>query len=321
MSHMEALEAFTHTDPHWTSPHWVAHADEAIRVLCFRSGPGVPVLIVPPQAGHHSNICDFAPGQSLVECAAAQHAGPVYAIEWRSCTFERRHEGIEDLLGQMALAVEVVGQPCHLIGLCQGGWLSAIHAAMRPESVASLTTGGAPIDTKAGDSSLHQATRLPLAFFQGLVAMGGGRMSGDLMLVGWKSSDPFKHYVARHFKTDERTRRFYGWYNHTQFLPGTLYLWIMDRFFQHNDMGRNELTIDGQHVDLHALRRIAKVNIVYGATDDITPAAQALALLRYVQGANIHEVDTGGHIGLFMSGAAVNGPWARLFGGLSEVAA
>lgn len=300
------------TSAPWTTPHTVDHDDAAIRVLQFSHGQGTPVLIVPPQAGHHSCIADYAQGQSLVECAVANSTGPVYCIEWKSCTHGRRHEGIADLLSQLGTAIEVTGR-CHVVGLCQGGWLATIYAALHPDSVAGLTIAGAPIDTHVGESVLHSIVRAPYMMFQTLVFWGGGLMRGQMMLAGWKSGSPYQHYVERYQRDDPASERFYRWYDHVQDLAGGWYLWAIDSLFQRNLLGRNEMEISGRSVDLGELSNMP-VNIVTGERDDITPPEQSLALLRHTE-ATTHQVDAG-HIGVFMSARGIRDVWAPLFGGL-----
>jgi len=44
----------------------------------------------------------------------------------------------------------------NLVGLCQGGWMSAMCAARFPRKVASLVLAGAPIDTDAGNGPIKR---------------------------------------------------------------------------------------------------------------------------------------------------------------------
>lgn len=303
-------------DKHWVTPYSVQHEDNAIRLLQFSSGVGKPVLVVPPQAGHHSSIADYGPNQSLVASAVKHTDSPIYAIEWKSCSFDRKDESIIDLLNQVKIAVEKVNDSCHLIGLCQGGWLSAIYSSLHPEKVESLTIAGAPIDTHAGSSVLHQITRLPFLWFKSLVVMSGGIMPGDLMLTGWKSGNPYQHYVKRYQNPTPDTKRFYQWYDYTQDLAGEWYLWAIDKLFQKNELGRNVLSINSTTVDLRQLSRLSKVNIVVGEKDDITPPEQSLALLKYVN-ANVHYTDAG-HIGVFMSKNVISNTWNKLFTSIND---
>ncbi len=107
---------FNTTDSFWYSAYHCVYEDAAIRLLQFNTGEGTPLLIVPPQAGHHSYIADFGQDQSLVQCAMAHTERPVFAVEWKSCTFERRHEGISELQSQLNTAVDHAGCNVTLVG-------------------------------------------------------------------------------------------------------------------------------------------------------------------------------------------------------------
>ena len=300
---------------HWQTPHQVKHETDAIRLLQFSYAPGVPLIIVPPQAGHHSYIADYGPGQSLAECAATYYPGSVYVIEWKSCTHKRRNEGIVDLLLQLNSAVASVGDYATLVGLCQGGWLATIYAALHSENVASLVIAGAPIDTHAGKSVIHKAVEMPMWMYRVAVLMGCGRMRGQTMLASWKSNDPIKHYFSRYANPGADADRFYKWYDHTQDLAGGWYLWAVEYLFKKNHLFLNKLKIGNTRVDLNDLQQLNSIHIVTGEKDDITPAMQSHALLLYAN-AETHSVDAG-HIGVFMGKKGIKTVWAPLFAKLS----
>jgi len=302
----------------WPTPHQNVYETNAVKLLQFSQGIGTPVVIIPPQAGHHSNIADYAPNQSLVQSAAKNYTGSVYVIEWKSCTYTRRNEGIEDLLSQLNECVSHVGGSATLVGLCQGGWLATIYAALYPNQVSSLVIAGAPIDTKAGNSVIHRATKTPLVLYKAIVMLSGGLMLGQTMLTAWKSSDLSKHYFERYVYPDDDARRFYKWYDHTQDLAGKWYLWAVEHLFKKNLLGKNELTIDGVKVDLSVLNSLKGVHIVTGVRDDITPSEQSLALQRYTR-AQTYLVDAG-HIGVFMSHRGICDVWNGLFAKLDAAA-
>jgi poly(3-hydroxyalkanoate) synthetase len=298
----------------WHTPHRVVYETDAVRLLQFSHTQGTPLIIVPPQAGHHSNIADYAKGQSLVECAVLSCHGSVYAIEWKSCTYDRRDEGILDLIDQLSQCVTTVGGRASLVGLCQGGWLAVIYAMLNTERVSSLVIAGAPIDTKAGNSSIHAATKVPLIVYQTIVLLSGGLMLGETMLAAWKSSNISKHYFTRYLTPDDDSKRFYKWYDHTQHIAGRWYLWAVEYLFKKNKLGTNELKIANQPTDLRELQKLNSVHIVTGLRDDITPPEQSLALQRYTV-AQTHSVDAG-HIGVFMSNNGITNVWHHLFAGL-----
>lgn len=120
------------------------------------------ILIISPQAGHHSCIADFGRGQSLVEAALKAGKRSVYASEWKGATLERKDETIDDFILAMRECIKSINAKVTLIGLCQGGWQSAIYAALFPEDVTSLVLAAAPIDFHAGNSKIGKCT----AFFR-----------------------------------------------------------------------------------------------------------------------------------------------------------
>lgn len=301
---------FTTTDTFWYSAYHCVYEDTAIRLLQFNNGNGVPLVIIPPQAGHHSYIADFGEDQSLVQCAMEYSDRPVFAIEWKSCTFERRFEGITDLLQQLDTAVDWAGGTATLVGLCQGGWLSVIYSILHPKKVTSLIIAGAPIDTHAGDSVLESAIRMPLTLYRYMVALGGGLMRGEFMLMGWKSGNPHTHYVKRYTEPSTKTEAFYRWYDHTQNIAGWgWYLWAIEHLFKKNRLGRNELVVNDHHIDLSQIQ--CPVSIVTGKTDDVTPSEQTLALMQYTE-AKAYQINAG-HVGVFMGRDGIKHIWPRLF--------
>ncbi|MEQ6411013.1 alpha/beta hydrolase, partial [Salmonella enterica subsp. enterica serovar Enteritidis] len=44
------------------------------------------------------------------------------------------------------VAVDTIGPPVDLAGLCQGGWLSLLYAARFPDKVRRLVLAGSPVD-------------------------------------------------------------------------------------------------------------------------------------------------------------------------------
>jgi len=68
---------------------------------------------------------------------------------------------------------------------------SVVYAGLHPEHVNTLTIGGAPIDTHAGQFAVQEWTRLlarrnELAVYRTLVRLGGGVQRGKHQLTGFK---------------------------------------------------------------------------------------------------------------------------------------
>src|ERR1700694_2254013 len=120
------------------------------------SAKGTPVLIDPPYAGHSSSIVDYAKGQSLVETLRAAGHDHVLVMDWKGATTEMKDYDIDSYLAEINVVVDDLRAPVHLVGLCQGGWMSAMYASRFPGKVRSLVLAGAPIDTNAGSGRFER---------------------------------------------------------------------------------------------------------------------------------------------------------------------
>ena len=144
-------------------------------------------------------IADYASGQSLVETLLGNGIGHVALTDWKSATEDMKDLEIDNYLADMVVAIDDLGGRVNLVGLCQGGWMSAMVAARFPDKVNSLVLAGAPIDTDAGDGPIKRmAHESPVSFYEELVTLGGGLMRGKFMLQGWKNMHPEEHYVRQH---------------------------------------------------------------------------------------------------------------------------
>jgi len=308
--------------PEWSTPNRVIYEDDAVALRRFDEGrAGDPILIVPPQAGHHSCIADYSPDHSLVRTCLKETTGPVFAIEWKSSTPKRKDETIDDLVKQMVMCVKMAGAPVTLAGLCQGGWLSAIYAAVFPRDVRSLILAASPIDFTAGGGKIQDLVHaLPLGYYQYLVGCGGGNMSGDLMLMGWKFMNAYDRYVGdylnlwvnvRNDAYHERTQRFMGWYDYAQDIPGGWYLQVVKDLFKDNKLIKGEFEVFGKPVDLGSIT--CPLVLLAGERDDITLTPQVYNAEHYASTPKEHIfkaiIPRAGHISVFMGQRALQHEW------------
>ncbi len=141
-------------------------------------------------------IADYHDGQSLVQTLLANGLGRVVLTDWKPATADMKDLEVDNYLAEMVVAIDDLGGRVILVGLCQGGWVSAMIAARFPEKVNTLVLAGAPIDTDAGDGPIKRmAHQSPMSFYRELVGLGGGLMQGKFMLQGWKNMNPEQHYV------------------------------------------------------------------------------------------------------------------------------
>lgn len=311
----------------WATANQVLLDLDTMRVRDFALGGtparSVPVLVDAPYAGHDSTIADYAKGQSLVETLLATGLSRVLVTDWKAATPAMRDFDIDKYLAEINVVVDDLGGAAHLVGLCQGGWLSAMYACRFPGKVRSLVLAGSPIDTDAGDGPIKRmAHRLPIGFYEELVAAGDGRMLGRMMLAGWKNMHPDAQYVGkyldlyRHIEDKsyiDRTEKFEDWYENAIDLPGRYYLQAIDDLFQHNRFAQGEFVGLGRRLDLKQVT--VPVYLLAGDADDITTPEQVFGaerLLGTLARSVVKQRVPGGHIGLFMGKRTLREAWPKI---------
>jgi len=126
------------------------------------------------------------------------------ALDWKDATPEMKDYDIDTYLAEINIVVDDLRTPVHLVGLCQGGWMSAMYASRFPDKVRTLVLAGAPIDTDTGNGPIKRmAHGLPMSVYRNLVAAGGGRMCGEVMLAGWKNMHPGEQYPTKYIDVYE----------------------------------------------------------------------------------------------------------------------
>jgi poly(3-hydroxyalkanoate) synthetase len=294
-----------------------------LRTMALREygeAAGIPTLVDAPYAGHTAMIADYHRGQSLIETLLSNGIGRVVLTDWKSATPDMKDLDIDSYLAEMLVAVDDLGGRVNLVGLCQGGWLSAMLTARFPEKVNALVLAGAPIDTAAGKGPIKRMVQeYPVSFYEELVALGDGLMRGKFMLQGWKNMHPAQHYIKDHVDLYEhiedpayltKEESFKSWYENPIDLPGRWYLQAITQIFKENRLAKGEFTGLGRKLDLHKIA--CPLYLLAGAADDITPPEQVLDAAKYVgtpKAAIVQKTVPGGHIGLFMGARTLKEHW------------
>jgi len=281
------------------------------------------VLIDPPYAGHSSSLADYAKGQSLVETLRAAGHDRVFVMDWKGATSQMKDYDIDTYLAEINVVVDDLRTPVHLVGLCQGGWMSAMYACRFPDKIRSLVLAGAPIDTDAGNGPIKRmAHGLPMSVYRNFVAAGGGRMRGEVMLAGWKNMHPGEQYLTKyidlyHHIEDEvyvaRSEHFERWFENALDLPGRYYLQAIEELFKANRFAKGEFIGLGRRLSLKDIK--VPLYLLAGETDDITTREQVFAAARLVgtpHSAVVTRMSPGGHIGLFMGSKTLAEAWPAI---------
>jgi poly(3-hydroxyalkanoate) synthetase len=307
----------------WSTPNTVALELPSMRLREFSRGNATqaPVLICAPYALHGALIADFAPGHSLVEALQKDGVSRIYVPDWRTATPETRYLSIDNYLADLNVAIDEMGAPVDLVGLCQGGWLSLVYAARFPGKVRRLVLAGAPVDVSTPSDLSKMVAAVPQAAFEQMVQQGDGLVSGEHMLNFWNT--PFtQHDVEAVLQrnlgdgSDEAARlldRFERWDRATLDLPGTYYLEVTDRVFRQNLIARGGFVALGRSIDLAEVR--VPVFLLAGADDIVVPRDQAFATARLLgtpPAWREQACEPCGHLSLFMGRVALGHSWRRV---------
>ena len=307
----------------WTTPNTVALELASMRLRNFSTDKGgLATLICAPYALHRATIADFAPGHSVVEALRQGGLSRVFVTDWRLASPETRYFSIDNYLADLNVAVDELGPPVDLIGLCQGGWLALVYAARFPKKVRRLVLVGAPIDLAAAESQLSRfVADVPLRMFDELVREGEGIVHGDSMLGPWAASSGFNDAEAvlqnppglDSARGRELCDRFRQWYSETLDLPGVFYLQVVKWLFKENRIAEGRFVALGQQVDLAQLR--APIFLLAAGNDEVVSVDQLFATTRLVgTPAEWLEKMTEpcGHLSLFLGSKALDGSWRKI---------
>src|SRR5882757_5152310 len=233
------------------------------------------------------------------------------------------------VLADLDVLVDRVGGLVDLIGLCQGGWLSLVYAALFPAKVRKLVMAGSPVDIAARQSRLSAlAETTPLIMFQSLVNLGDGRVIGRNIAKFWGNGTDANGIreslqTVQPIGSSEFTQLeaiFKNWNSCTIDLPGTYYLEVIEKLYRRNELASGSLVALGQKIDLSRLQ--LPIYLLAGSADEVVAPEQLLAVVRlvgtqpeYVR----HEVAPCNHLGLFMGRRTLEEYWPRIVRWMKEV--
>jgi poly(3-hydroxyalkanoate) synthetase len=310
-------------DNHWTTPNRIHLELGTMRLRDFSRAENGPVaLICAPFALHRATIADFAPGHSLVETLLGNGIARIHVTDWRSATTNMRHLSIDNYLADLNVAVDELGPPVDLIGLCQGGWLALAFAARFPQKVGCLVLAGAPVDIAAADSKVASiAKSTPMAVFERLVRAGGGCVLGQRMLHMWSAtpSAPEEKLIlqiggdGKAASTGVLLQRFRDWYAETVDLPGDYYLQVVSWIFKENRLAEGAFVALGRRIDLATIRH--PIFLLAGRDDDLAAVDQVFGAARYVSTAKSDIetlVEPCRHHSLFLGAKVLRHAWPRI---------
>lgn len=305
------------------TPAEVVHAENTWRLLRYRGAAdfATPVLLVPSLINRHY-VLDLRPGRSFAEFLV-EHGHDVYIVDWGTPGDEDRHLEWDDIVDRyLGRAIRVAArrsrqERVHLLGYCLGGTLAAVHAAARPEHIASLMLVAAPVDFHQG-GLLARWTTTP-TFDLDALADATGNVPWPLMQASFHMLRPtlnlsklvsmidraWDDEFLDHFAALER------WGNDNVSFPGRAYRRYVQELYRENRLVTGSFTMSGRPARLDAIRQ--PVMVVSFAHDHIVPDRSATAALDLVSSPDKTLLRVpGGHVGAMVSRRAREGLWGQL---------
>lgn len=312
--------------PVGSTPADVVHRENKWRLLRYRpagSGPRfeTPVLLVPSLINRHY-VMDLLPGKSMAEdLVAAGH--DVYCIDWGTPGDEDRYVTFDDVCDKyLGRAIRHVARSSprkkvHVLGYCLGGTLAVIHAAARPEHVASLLLLAAPVSFD-NDGLLSVWTRTP-TFDVGTLVEGFGNVPWQLMQGAFHMLRPTLGLsktvgLFDRAANDEFLDGFLAletWGNDNVSFPGECYRQYIEQLYRGDALMRGTFSLSGIPVRLENIE--CPVTCVVFEHDNIVPWESAAVLLDRISSKDKQLLKLpGGHVGAVVSKAAKKNLWPRM---------
>ncbi|HVY47497.1 MAG TPA: alpha/beta fold hydrolase [Minicystis sp.] len=311
--------------PVGTTPADVVYAENKWRLLRYRPlAPrrfATPVLLVPSLINRHY-VLDLLPGKSFAEWMV-RNGHDVFVIDWGTPEDEDRYVTFDDVadryLGRaLRKAARAAGaERAHLLGYCLGGTLTAIHAAVRPEHVATLTLLAAPIAFH-DDGLLSQWTRTPTFDVDALVE-ATGNVPWPLMQSAFHMLRPTMNLaklvgLLDRAWDDEFLDGFLAietWGNDNVSFPGACYRRYIEELYRGDALVRGAFSLSGEPARLESIA--CPTLAVTFEHDHIVPWKSAAIVLERVASRDKHHVHLpGGHVGAVVSKKAAAGLWPAI---------
>ena len=308
------------------TPADVVHHENKWRLLRYRPDHAAkarhrtPILLVPSLINRHY-VLDLMPRKSFVEHLVAQ-GHDVFTLDWGTPGAEDRYLTFDDICDRyIGRAVRVAaregGGKLHLFGYCLGGTLAAIHAAVRPERIASLTLVAAPVTF--ADGGLLAAWTRSATFDVGALVEAFGNVPWPLMQAAFHLLRPTLGLMKLVSLVDRAWDDEYldgvlaleTWGNDNVSFPGEAYRRYVEELYRGDALAAGTLRVSGRPARLDSIR--CPVLAVTFEHDNIVPWASAAAVLDLVGSREKEHVHLpGGHVGAMVSKSAAKGLWPKL---------
>ncbi|MDS0260349.1 class III poly(R)-hydroxyalkanoic acid synthase subunit PhaC [Haloarcula sp. S1CR25-12] len=280
----------------------------------------IPILIVYALI-NRPYILDLQEERSVVR-RLLEAGHDVYLIDWNEPSRLDQHLTLDDYVNRyIDNCVDVVRErsgedAINLLGYCMGGTMSVMYSALHKEKVNALglmaaglcfdQTGGVLEEWGAGE--YYDPDDVTDTF---------GNVPAEMLDVGFALMDPVENYVSKYVRFAENIEnesfvqnfgRMEKWLGDGIDVAGETYVQFLEDIYQDNKLYRNELELDGKHVDLANIDM--PVLQLMGEYDHLVPSEASKPFNDVVASDDTTTMEySTGHIGLSVSSSTHENLW------------
>ena len=309
------------------TPSEVVYTENKLELLRYESltenQHQIPILIVYALI-NRPYILDLQEDRSIVR-RLLEAGHDVYLIDWHEPSHLDQRLGLQDYVNRYIdncideIREQSDQDAINVLGYCMGGTMSAIYATLHPEKVnalALMATGLYFDDTGGvlelwGDEDYYDPRTVTNTF---------GDVPGEFLAAGFDVMDPVANNVTKYVQFSDRLEnedfvrnfaRMEQWLSDSVDVAGAVYAEFLKEIYQDNLLYKNELTIDGEHVDVTNID-MPLLQIV-GEYDVLVPPTASKPFNHVVGTADASTIEyPSGHVGLAMSNGAHRDLWPEV---------
>ena len=303
-----------------TTPKDVVYTEDRVQIYHYKptvpKPHSIPVLVAYALV-NKQYMLDLQENRSVVK--KWLDAGlDVYMIDWGYPGQVDKFLDMEDYIdGYLNNAVDFVRErhklkAINLIGICQGGTMSVIYAALYPEKIRNLVTLVTPFDFSTNDGLLFRWGKS--MDIDAMVDADNGMLQGDTMNLGYNMLKPFElsfdKYVYFIDSLDNKEEiadflRMETWIYDSPNQAGRMLKSFVKDLYIDNKLIKNELVVGGRKVLLKNITM--PVLSMLALKDHLVPPASTRPLLDAIPSKDKKLMEFPvGHVGMFVSSRVHN---------------
>ena len=280
----------------------------------------IPILVVYALI-NRPYILDLQPDRSVIRTLLEQ-GFDVYMIDWGEPSTLDASLALDDYVDRyIDNCVDVVSErsghdAINVLGYCMGGTMSVMYAALHPEKVRNLAlmAAGLCFDRTGGVLELwgEEEHYSPEALVETY-----GNVPADFLDVGFALMDPVDNFVTKYVRLFdnleneefvENFARMEKWIGDGIDVAGEAYKQFLQDIYQGNKLYENDLSLDGEHVDLAEIDM--PVLQIVGEYDHLIPPDASTPFNDVIPSDDTEVMKMrSGHIGLSVSSSSHEELW------------